>query len=140
MFQTEPDELDGPSPRRRLGALGALVVRLLVALFARLWFLQAVPDESLATTAEPGIIELNSDAGCPVTGEPATELEYEDGHAELTASWEFTCATPDEITEFDASGLFDAFANLEDIDAQWVSDTGQSAAELTPSSSTMSLR
>jgi hypothetical protein len=89
--------------------------------------------------AEPEIMALNAEAQCELVADVATELEYEGSHAELTASWLFTCSSPDEIRELDVAALFAEFPNLEDIDAQWASPSGQSAAELSPSSTVLSL-
>ncbi len=101
---------------------------------------EAVTDEDLALVAdrtealsEPGIIAINAEAGCDLTDDVLIELEYEGSHAELTASWLLSCENPDDIAQLDTAALFAEFPNLEDIDAQWASDSGQSAAELSPS-------
>lgn len=101
-------------------------------------------DEELAVVADrtealttPGIISINDAAGCALVGDVATETEFEGSHAEITASWSFACDNPDGIEQLEAAELFAEFPNLEDIDAQWASDTGQSSAELTPSATTL---
>ncbi len=107
---------------------------------------EAVTDEDLALAADrtealsqPGIIAINAEAGCVLTDDAIIELEYEGSHAELTASWLLSCENPDEIAQLDTAALFAEFPNLEDIDAQWASATGQSAAELSPSATVLAL-
>jgi hypothetical protein len=39
----------------------------------------------------------------------------------------------------DAAGLFAEFPNFEDVDVQWVSESEQSAAELSPSATSFML-
>lgn len=103
-------------------------------------------DEDMALVADrtealsaPGVLSINAEAGCTLADEITTDLEYEGNHAELTASWLFVCESPDEIKELDAAALFAEFPNLEDIDAQWASDSGQSSAELSPSATILEL-
>lgn len=79
------------------------------------------------------------EAECALTSPATTELEYEGSHAEITVSWVFECANPDAIEQIDFTALFTEFPGFEDIDAQWLSDADQSAAELTPESPTLQL-
>ncbi len=103
-------------------------------------------DDDLAIEADrtealigPGVIAINEQAGCAL-GDPAeTEVEREGSHAEITVSWAFTCANPDEVAQVDLNGLFAEFPNFEDIDVQWISETNQSSAELSPSSAIVTL-
>lgn len=126
---------------------GDMVVDLITPTFNIFGFeYEASTDEDIAVVAErtaalsaPGIISVNVEADCSLDGEVVTELEYEGSHAELTASWVFVCGDPDEIEQLETAPLFAAFANLEDIDAQWASDSGQSAAELSPSATSLRL-
>ncbi len=97
-----------------------------------------VADRTEALT-QPGVIALNEEAGCELVGDASTELEYEGSHAEITASWLFDCENLDEIQQLDLTALFAEFPNLEDVDAQWASPSGQSAGELSPSSTVLSL-
>lgn len=103
-------------------------------------------DEERSLVAErtdalstPGVIIINEEAGCELADDVATEVEIEGSHGELTASWLFVCDHPDDIRHLDIAGLFAEFPNLEDIDAQWASPTGQSAAELSPTSTVLGL-
>ena len=107
---------------------------------------EPVTDEELDLVAErtealagPGVFVINPEAGCELTSEAAIQLEFEGGHAELTASWLFSCEHPDEINQLDTAGLFAEFPSLEDVDAQWVSASAQSAAELSPSATVLDL-
>lgn len=104
-------------------------------------------DEDLAIEADrtealtaAGIITVNDEAGCTLVDPVETEVEREGSHSEISVSWLYSCANPDAIESVDASGLFEEFPNLEDVDAQWVSDADQSSAELSPSSTTLTLR
>ncbi len=97
-----------------------------------------VEDRTKALTA-PGIVAINDEAGCELDGDASTELEYEGSHAEITASWEYTCDNPDEISQLETAELFNEFPKLEDLDVQWASEAGQSSAELTPDSTRLAL-
>ncbi len=104
-------------------------------------------DEDIATEADrldalvaPGVLTLNDEAGCTLADTADTEIERDGSHSEITVSWVFNCENADEISELDASQLFAEFPGFEDIDAQWISPTEQSAGELTPSSTTLSLQ
>lgn len=99
----------------------------------------AIETDRTAALIAPGMIAINDEAACSLANPAETAVEREGSHAEITVSWAFTCANPDEIGEVDLSGLFAEFPNFEDIDAQWISDTNQSAAELTPSSAIVTL-
>jgi len=96
-------------------------------------------DEDIAIEADrtealiaPGIIAVNDEAGCRLAEPATTETEREASHAEISVSWQFTCDDPDQIREIDAAGLFTEFPGFEDVDVQWLSDSSQSSAELTP--------
>ena len=103
-------------------------------------------EEDLAIEAErtealtaSGIVGISEGADCELT-EPATaDVEREGSHAEVTVSWAFSCANPDEISEVDLGPLFAEFPGFVDIDAEWVSETSQSSAELSPQESTLRL-
>lgn len=71
--------------------------------------------------------------------EPEHEEEGET-HSDVQARFSFVCDSADDIRSLDLSSLFERFPNLESLDAQWVSDVGQSAVELTPESSLLNLR
>ncbi len=100
--------------------------------------LAVVADRTDALTA-PGVLAINPEAGCTLTEDATTELEYEGSHAELTATWLLVCEDPAEIRQIDAAGLFAEFPNLNDVDAQWASESGQSSAELSPSDAVLVL-
>lgn len=100
---------------------------------------RALVAESTEFLSQAGVIVFNQEAGCELVDEVATELEFEGGHAELGAFWLFSCEQPDEIRELDVAAIFTGFPNLQVIDAQWASDSGQSAAELSPSAPVLGL-
>ena len=100
---------------------------------------EAETDEDIAIVAEQtevisaaGMVAVNETAGCELVEPSTSELEQDGSHADITVSWTFSCATPDEVSNLDLSALFAAFPGFEDIDAEWISDTSQSAVELTP--------
>ena len=55
-------------------------------------------------------------------------------HSDIDVSYDLVCQQLDNMTSVDASALFAQFPNFEDINVQWISDTQQSAADLTPDS------
>jgi len=97
----------------------------------------ALADERTQTLIAPGLLAINAEAGCDLTGDPVTDVVFEGSHAEITASWFFTCENPDQIAELDAAELFAEFPGLVEIDAQWASADLQSAAELSASSTVL---
>ncbi len=98
---------------------------------------KALAAERTDTLATPGIIGFNDEAGCQLTDDVETEVEFEGTHAEVNAAWLFDCDNPAEITSLDLSELFASFPAMVDVDASWASDEKQSSAELTPSSSVL---
>jgi len=100
----------------------------------------AIEADRTEVISDAGIMAINSEAGCTLVEPAETEVEREGSHSEITVSWVFSCENPDAIEQIDASELFAAFPNFEDVDAQWISESDQSADELTPASTTLSLR
>ena len=94
----------------------------------------ALAADRTSVLAQPNVLSFNEEAGCTLVTDVEPELEFEGNHAEVEASWLFTCDNPDEIRQLDASVLFAEFPRIQDLDAQWVTDAGSSAAELSPSS------
>ena len=93
-------------------------------------------DRTEALTA-PGIVALNEAAGCELTEPASAETERDGSHSEITVSWSFACENASEIASLDLGPLFAAFPGFEDIDAEWVSATEQSSAELSPQQPTL---
>ena len=107
---------------------------------------EPVSDEDLAIEADrltaltaSGVIALNNEAGCSLAGPVATEVDRDGSHSEITVSWVFECENADDVSQVDAAGLFAEFPNVEDVDVQWVSESEQSAAELSPSATSFML-
>lgn len=100
----------------------------------------AIQVDRTAALIAPDAITINDEAGCALVGAAETEVEREGSHSEITATWLYGCDNPDEVSQVDLAGLFAEFPNFEDIDAQWISDTTQSAAELSPSATTLDLQ
>ncbi len=63
-----------------------------------------------------------------------SEGEHAEGtHSEFYVHYAFECASPDDLTEIEVS-LFRHFPNFSEIDVQLIGPAGQTAVELTPSS------
>lgn len=99
----------------------------------------AVAEEQTAMLTAAENFAINAEAACSPNGDVTTDIEYEGSHAEITASWLFTCENPDELSQIDTAALFAKFPNLEDVDAQWASADTQSAAELVASATVLVL-
>ncbi len=99
----------------------------------------AVEAERTAAITADGIVTINDGATCELTEPATTEIEREGSHSEITVSWTFSCDNPADIAEVDLTALFEEFPGFEDIDAEWVSDTDQSSAELSPGQGTLQL-
>ena len=109
-------------------------------------------EESVAVLEAGSLMQMNSDAQCTLTSatiqvdiadEEHEDEEYEDEehsddaheeetHSDIDVSYTLDCQQPDIIESLDASALFEQFPNFEGIAVQWISDTQQSAANLTP--------
>lgn len=59
-------------------------------------------------------------------------------HSEFHARYEFTCDTPDALTEI-AFPFFDAYTNAMEIEAQYVTDASAGSAEITRDAPSLSL-
>jgi len=64
----------------------------------------------------------------------------EEIHSDIDVSYNLECEQPENIASLDASQLFAQFPNFEDIQVQWISDTEQSAADLTPDNPVLELK
>ena len=60
------------------------------------------------------------------------EKHDEQTHSDIDVSYNIECQAAENLESLDASNLFAQFPNFEDIQVQWISDTEQSAADLTP--------
>lgn len=61
--------------------------------------------------------------------EPSVKPAAKDEHADLDASYEFTCSKPDELSTLDV-GLFDAYKRTQRIDVQVAGPKGQAKVTL----------
>lgn len=92
-------------------------------------------------------LSLPSAAQCSVTKTTvesellgnATDSKDEHEHADFTAKYRWLCKVPRALDTISVQ-LFDAFAGIEKINAQWVSANGQNAKVLTPADPTIRLR
>lgn len=91
------------------------------------------PDPAAGCTLASTTVE----ADALTAGEPATRGKDTD-HADLDASYEFTCARPQDLRKLDVQ-LFDAFKRIRRIEARFAGPQGQSARVLTPGSRTLVL-
>ncbi len=108
---------------------------------------QALLDESVAALEAGDLLQLTPAAECTlisatVHAEMAEEVEEheeeegehddeEETHSDIDVSYNFHCLHPERIESLDATALFAQFPNFEDLRAEWVSDTQQSAKDLT---------
>ena len=97
----------------------------------------SIAADRSAALAAPSMLMFNAGAQCRVTNDPEPELVVEGSHAELTTTWLFTCDNADAIESLDLTPIFSEFPGIVDVDAQWASEVQQSAAELTPTSTTL---
>ncbi len=106
---------------------------------------KALLVERLAVLEAGDLLQPNPDAECMlVSADIQTDLAEEDhdedghdedqAHSDIDVSYDLVCQQLDNMTSVDASALFAQFPNFEDINVQWISDTQQSAADLTPDS------
>jgi hypothetical protein len=98
----------------------------------------------------------SSEAGCELTeAKVTTDVEHPEGdhddaaehgeagehegevHSEFQASYRFECAAPDALRQIEVR-LFDLFPGTEEIEAQVISGSGQTAAELTAAAPNLS--
>ena len=61
-------------------------------------------------------------------------------HSEFDITLSFACANPGRLKSVDASGLFERFRNMDEIDVQWITDSKQSATELSRGKGIISLQ
>jgi len=66
------------------------------------------------------------------------EGHAEEVHSDVDAAYNLTCRQPENIASIDAGALFAQFPNFAEIEVQWVSDTQQSAGDLTPENPVLS--
>lgn len=59
-------------------------------------------------------------------------------HSDVDVSWHFHCDNPESLTQVEV-GLFDAFERFADLDVQYLTETAQGAAELSPNHTTLNL-
>ena len=59
-------------------------------------------------------------------------------HSEFMATYRFECAQPQQLQQINTN-LFSTFPTLEEIEARVLTDSGQTAVELTPTQSSLSL-
>ncbi|MEM7111205.1 MAG: DUF2796 domain-containing protein [Chloroflexota bacterium] len=106
---------------------------------------KALLAESVAVLEAGALLQLSPGADCTVTsaavetelGEKVAEGET---HSDIDVAYTVQCQNPDNLEILDASDLFARFPNFAELDVQWVSDTQQSATELTAANSIVSLR
>ncbi|MDX1414433.1 MAG: DUF2796 domain-containing protein [Candidatus Promineifilaceae bacterium] len=110
----------------------------------------ALLDESVAALEVGDLLQLSPEAECTVSSAVVkTDLKEaaheEDGgaaetHSDIDIAYAVQCQNPDDLESLDANGLFVRFPNFEVLQVQWISDTQQSASELTPDDPVVLLR
>jgi len=109
---------------------------------------KALLAESVADLEAGELLQLSSGADCVFTtavvqtelSEAAHEEGDEETHSDIDVAYAVQCQNPDELESLDASGLFVRFPNFEALQVQWLSDTQQSATELTSDSPIVSFK
>lgn len=114
---------------------------------------QAFFAKSMATLEAGDLLQPSPEANCTlVSAVVQTELaeevdeedeEHEEGeetHSDIDVSYTLQCQNPDKLELLDASELFVHFPNFEALQVQWVSDTNQSAQNLTAEDPTLSFK
>jgi hypothetical protein len=111
---------------------------------------KALLDESIAALEAEGLLQLSPEADCIFTSanvqtelseaEHEEEEDAEETHSDIDVAYAVQCENPDDLESLDASGLFARFPNFESLEVQWISDTQQSATELTQDDPVVSLR
>lgn len=110
--------------------------------------------ESVALLESGDFLAFNAEAACTLLSaevdsvyaegaEHEAEAEHEDEaetHSDIDVAYSVRCENPAELTELDLNGLFTQFPNFAELRVQWVSDTAQSAQELTPAAAVLELR
>ena len=92
---------------------------------------------SEVTEALPGLISISG--GDCVPDAPEAEVDTSSGHTDGHVEFSWVCANPANIASARFEG-FTAFPGFETINAVFISDTAQNAAELKPSAPEISLK
>jgi hypothetical protein len=114
-----------------------------------------IVEEAVLALQRGDLLAFNPEAACQmIEATVATEWDHGEEHAEeeehseeaegethsdVQAHFNLVCNSPEDIRSLDLAPLFERFPNLESLEAQWVSGSGQSAAELSAESSLLSL-
>lgn len=88
-------------------------------------------------TGLPGLITVTGGDCSPEA--PVAEIDTSSGHTDGHVTFSWTCVNPANVTAAQFTG-FAAFPGFETVNAVFVSDTVQKAAELTSSSPVLSLK
>jgi len=113
-------------------------------------------DESVATLEAGDLMQFSPDAHCTlisaVVQTRLAEEEHEEAedheehsdeeetHADIDVAYSVQCENPDELESLDVTALFTHFPNFEALQVQWISDTQQSATELTAEDAVLSFK
>lgn len=107
-------------------------------------------NESVAALEAGDLLQLSPEANCTFTSAAVqTELseapheeeeEAEETHSDIEVAYAVQCQNPENLESLDTTALFVRFPNFEVLQVQWISDTQQSAAELTPDDSVVLFR
>lgn len=89
------------------------------------------------TSSLPGLITVTG--GDCTADAPVAEVDTSSGHTDGHVNFSWTCVNPANVSAARFAG-FAAFPGFETINAVFIGDTVQKAAELTPSSPELSLK
>jgi len=94
-------------------------------------------DKAVATLKDGDrLFRFNAEAGCRMEKAGVTSAllsgEHEgETHSDIEAAYHFECAQPGKLTQLNVE-LFEAFPGMEKLNVQYVVESKQGAAQLTP--------
>ena len=99
---------------------------------------RAAVDEATTQLSDPlALFALPSEAGCEVAS-AEVELHQEGDHNAFEAEYALNCANVGAITALETT-LFELYPNLEEIEVEYATPSGQGAGELEPGAASLSL-
>ena len=95
-------------------------------------------DEASTQLSDPlALFTVPTEAGCEVSSS-AVELHQEGDHSAFEAEYALTCSNADAITTLETT-LFELYPDLEEIEVEYATPSGQGAGELEPGAASLTL-
>lgn len=95
------------------------------------------PQQLFGLPTSAGCTVLSTDLHSPLFDASAGGA---DGHADIEASYSFSCSSPAALDRLDLAHLFQAFPHTEQLQVQAIAPAGQQAATLKPGQPALMLR